>query len=205
MQGTLVRPLLCLLLFIAPVCAQDLDIMFVLETSPGTEQPIGLIRARDLKEGDRAGVIAYARSVQLLQPLTESREDLSKALQRAGIRISIGAGFQPIQRDVVDLSGALREAFDELASGTEGRKRAIVVLVAGEDPRLAGNLDSLKTLLRESGARLFAVPITRASGRAYSFPVMTARFLNQLAKDSGGKVYEGGWDLKSILAAARKP
>ena len=27
----------------------------------------------------------------------------------------------------------------------------------------------------------------------------------QLATDSGGRVFRGGWDLKSILAAARKP
>jgi hypothetical protein len=34
---------------------------------------------------------------------------------------------------------------------------------------------------------------------------MTAQFLNQLARDSGGKLFRGGWDLKSILGAARKP
>ena len=74
-----------------------------------------------------------------------------------------------------------------------------------EDPRLADNLDSLKALLAASEARLFAVAITRVSERAYSLPVVTAQFLNQLAKDSGGQVFRGAWDLKSILAAARKP
>ena len=75
----------------------------------------------------------------------------------------------------------------------------------GYEPEFAHNLDSLKTLLAASEVRLFAVAITRVSGRAYSFPVMTAQFLNQLAKDSGGREFRGAWDLKSILAAARKP
>ena len=103
----MVRSLACLLLVLPHVWGQALDIMFVLETTPCTEQQIGLIRARDLKEDDRAGVIGFARSVELLQPITANRADLSKALQRAGIRISIGARFQSVQ-STVDLSGASR-------------------------------------------------------------------------------------------------
>lgn len=220
MRKTLVRSLACLPLFLAHIGAQGLDVMFVLETSPGTEQQIGLIRLRDLKEDDRAGVIVFARTAQLVQPLTENREDLAKALQLAGIRISIGVqrttgkGFprpsnEPVsgsQDGTVDLYGALRQACREFGdAGPEGPKHVIIVLAASEDPRLGGNLDSLKSLLAVSKARLFAIAITRGSERAYSFPVMTAQFLNQLAKDSGGRVFRGPWDLKSILAAARKP
>ena len=84
-----VRSLACLTLFWAHLWAQGLDVMFVLETSPGTEQQIGLIRPRDLKEGDRAGIIGYTRSVYLLQSLTEDHEALAKALQRAGVRIIV--------------------------------------------------------------------------------------------------------------------
>jgi hypothetical protein len=192
--------------------------MFVLETSPGTEQQIGLIRPRDLKEGDRAGIIGYTRSVYLLQPLTEDHEALAKALQRVGTRITIGlysgpspAGgrrspVQAVQGDTVDLSGALRQALRELGDrGSEVRKRVVIVLAANEDPTLGDNLDSLKALLAEGRTRLFAVAITVVSGRVSSFPLMTAQFLDQLAKDSGGRVFRGAWDLKSILAAVRKP
>ena len=69
----------------------------------------------------------------------------------------------------------------------------IIVLVASEDPGLAGNLDSLKAQLAACEARLFAVAITRVFERTYSFPVVTAQFLNQLAKDSGGRVFRGAW------------
>jgi hypothetical protein len=192
--------------------------MLVLETSPGTEQQIGLIRPRDLKEGDRAGIIGYTRSVYLLQSLTEDREALAEALQRAGMRITIGlysgqtpAGgrrpvVQTVQGDRVDLSGALRQALRELGDrGSEVRKPVVIVLAANEDPTLGRNLDSLKALVAASRTRVLAVAITVGSGRGYSFPVMTAQFLDQLAKDSGGRVFRGAWDLKSILAAARKP
>jgi len=219
MRKTLVRSLAYLPLFLAHIWAQGLNVMFVLETSPGTEQQIGLIRPRDLKEGDRAGVIVFTRTVQLVQPLTENREDLAKALQLAGIRISIGVqrtvktfprpSNEPVsgsQDGTVDLYGALRQAYREFGdAGPEGPKHVIIVLAASEDPRLGGNLDSLKSLLAVSKARLFAIAITRGSERAYSFPGMTAQFLNQLAEDSGGRVFRGPWDLKSILAAARKP
>jgi von Willebrand factor type A domain len=207
MTKALVRLLACLPLFLADTWAQGLDVMFVLDTSPDTEQQIGLIRPHDLKENDRAGVIGFARSVQLLQPLTYDRQDLAKALQRAGTRISIGVHFQPIPGGYVDISGALRQAISEFGdrSRDEARKRLIVALVASADPGLAGDLESLNALLAASEVRLFAVAITLVSGRAYSSPGITAEFLNQLAKSSGGRVFRGGWDLKSILAMARKP
>jgi len=81
----------------------------------------------------------------------------------------------------------------------------VIVLDANEDPTLGNNLDSLKAVMAAARTRLFAVPITVVTGGGYSFPVMTAQFLDQLAKESGGRVFRGGWDLKSILAAARKP
>jgi len=166
--------------------------MFVLESSPGTEQQIGLIRPRDLKEGDRAGIIGYTRSVYLLQSLTEDREALAKALQRAGMRITIGLysgqspaggrrspGVQAVQGDTVDLSGALRQALRELGDrGSEVRKPVVIVLAANEDPTLGGNLESLKALVAASRTRVFAVAIALGSGRGYSFPVMTAQFLD---------------------------
>ena len=216
---TAVRSLACLPLCLAHLWAQQLDVMFVLESSPGTEQQIGLIRPRDLKEGDRAGIIGYTRSVYLLQSLTKDREALAKALQRAGMRITASLysgqtpaggrrspGVQTVQGDTVDLSGALRQALRELGDrSSEVRKPVVIVLAANEDPTLGGNLDSFKALVAASRTRVFAIAITVHSGRSHSFPVMTAQFLDQLAKDSGGRLFRGAWDLKSILAAARKP
>jgi hypothetical protein len=68
-----VRWLACGALFLGNLLAQGLDVLFVLETSPGTEQTIGLIRPRDLKEDDRAGVIGFMQTSGVLQPLTQDR------------------------------------------------------------------------------------------------------------------------------------
>lgn len=68
--------------------AQAVDAMFVLETTPGTEQAIGLLRPRDLHETDRAGVIEFFKSAQVRQSLTDSRDALAKALRQAGTRVA---------------------------------------------------------------------------------------------------------------------
>jgi hypothetical protein len=78
---------------------------------------------------------------------------------------------------------------------------------------LAAHLDSLDVTLRAANARLFAVVIQRVpeqnfprgpSRGSYPFPVMTAQALSRLATESGGRVFNRNWDLKEILADARK-
>src|SRR5262245_16987293 len=105
--------------------------MFVLETSPGTEQTIGLIRTRDLKEGDRAGVIGFTNAVHMLQPLTQDREKIATALQRAGTRITIGlggGGRGVAMNSTADVSGAIQEASRELEQDSApDSKHAVLV------------------------------------------------------------------------------
>ncbi len=68
MRSMLLARLTCLLLLsLACLRAQPLDIILVLEMSPGTEQAIGLIRERAFQEDDRAGVIGFSRTAQVLQ------------------------------------------------------------------------------------------------------------------------------------------
>jgi hypothetical protein len=213
---TLVRWVACCALFPASLLGQALDVMFVLETSPWTEQTIGLIRPRDLKESDRAGVIGFTKPAQLLQPLTESREELATALRRAGTRIMAGVGRPGgLTNSTVDLAGAIRQACSEFdRSDAAERKRAILVFFTSEDPALSARLDSLKQSLRAAKVRLFAVVIQRVVAPefparpgmdSYPFPAMTAQFLSQLIIDSGGRIFKRNWDLKEILTVARKP
>jgi hypothetical protein len=211
------RWLVCCGLFAGRLLGQALDVMFVLETSPGTEQTIGLIRLKDLKESDRAGVIGFVTAPQVMQPLTDDRERLATALRRAGTRITIGLGSgqgSPLNLPA-DLAGAIHVACGELDQGDRTvRKSAVLVFFTSEDPSLSTRLDSLKLDLRSAKARLFAVVIQRVlapqvPGRPdlqrYPFPTMTAQFLSELAKASGGRVFKRNWDLKEILTEARKP
>ena len=211
------RWLVCCALFPASLSGQALDVMFVLETSPGTEQTIGLIRSRDLKEADRAGVIGFMKTAQVLQPLSQNREELATVLQRAGTRVTVGFGGRQggLVNSTVDLAGAIRQACRELDQGdTAERKPVIIVFFTSEDPGLSARLDALRSSLRAARARLFAVVIQRVAApefparpgvESYPFPAMTAQWVSQLASESGGRIFKRNWDLKGILTEARKP
>lgn len=196
--------------------AQDVDAMFVLETTPGTEQAIGLLRPRELKEADRAAVIGFFKTAQVLQSLTDDRDLLGRALRQAGTRVAVGLGgaIPDNFATTVDLGSAIRMACREFgANESTERHRAVIVLFANEDPSLGTSLSSIADALDRAEARLFAVPIQRApapgnSGRrtlsSYPFPAATANILSALAKNSGGRVFRRNWDLKEILTDARK-
>ena len=212
-----------LLISLGSLCAQPLDVMLVLETSLGTERTTGLIHPRVLREDDRAGLIGFHRTAVLLQPLTADREELAAALQRSGARAGIivgGRGSEPLNSNpAVDLVAALKEACREFGRlESNERKRAVVVFFAGEDPNLTAQLVALGTALSMANARLYGVVVQRVdapgppgiprTGPAQlpaPAPLMTARLLSQLAEESGGRIFRRNWDLKEILAEARKP
>lgn len=198
---------------------QPLDVMLTLETSPGTEQAIGLLRPRVLHPGDRAGVIGFTGgATHVLQPLTDDHEALASALQRAGIRVGVGLGGVQINSTwTVDLVAAIKQACQELRrSDLAERRRAVVVLFGSDDPQLRTHLEAVKAVLGAVNARLYAVVIDRSAGERESppgrqvrifqpFPGLTAQLMSELAEHSGGRLFRRGWDLKDILKELRKP
>lgn len=206
------RWILAGLLFVANVAAQTLDVMFVLETSPGTEQAIGLIRPRHLSGDDRAGVIGFTTSPQVYQPLTGDRDALGDALRKAGTRITVGFGGGGIAvTGPTNVGESIRAACSEFDAGSN--RRVVILFFGSEDPAISAKLDSLKSVLSAAKARLYAVAVQRvaeprfparpAIGQ-YPFPAITTQIVTQLVESSGGKIFKGGWDLKDILALARK-
>jgi len=218
MSTRLCTALLCLV-FLRPVCGQPLDAMLVLEASPGTEHINNLIRAKVLRDGDRAGVIAFDQRTAVLQPLTSDREKIDDAVRRAGSCISgsvgTGNGVPYNINMTADLSSALQEACAELeADAPAGRRPVIVVWFGSDDLNLSRRLDSLKAAVRTSNARLYAIAVQRASTQpsplgppriqaSYPFPVLTARLMSELVEQLGGRIYKRNWDLKQILEDAR--
>ncbi len=193
--------------------------MLVLDTSPGTEEAIGLIHPRAFQEADRAGVIGVRKTAQVLQPLTEDRDGLAAALQRAGIRVGVTAGAVQLNNNLaIDLVAALNKACAEFARrGSASRKRVIVVLFGTEDPNLRSHLDALEASLKAADARLYAIMTPRIGPQqarpfpsripntgAYLTPVVTAGHLSELAASSGGRIFRRNWDLKEILEEGRK-
>jgi hypothetical protein len=207
-------------IFCAQLCAQPLDTMLVLEMSEGTEHATGLIRPRAFPEDDRAGVVGFLSTAEVFQALTEDRDKLAAALQRAGFRaggaIVQGGRVATVSNVTAGVGAALFKACGEFgAQAATERKRAIVIVFGSEDPSLGAQLGSLKALLSSAGIRLYAVavqridphgsPLSPRTGVSYPFPVMTARLLSELAGESGGRIFQRNWDLKKILAEAHRP
>ncbi|MBI1356898.1 MAG: hypothetical protein GC160_21370 [Acidobacteria bacterium] len=221
-----VRPAL-LVLFAALLPAQPVDLMFALETTPGTEQATALIQPKDLGPDDRAGVVAFKRSASLIGPLTQNQDKLSAALEEAGVRIGVAVGVNsgaPLNRSfTVSVAEAIQEAAAEISKhGFPARQRAIVLFFAGEDPDLSAHMDALESLLASAEIRLYAVLVYRTGIAAppgmpplagtrqpapapVSTPALTAHWVSKLAKRSGGKLYRSNWAMGKILASARKP
>ena len=225
---TAARLALPLLLFAGLTHAQPLDVLFVVETSPGSEHATDLVRAKFLADGDRAGVVAFHHSAETLEPLTADQRKVEAALQEAGARAGGALNTQgTILRDprsTAAIASAIRKACAAFPPDTEpGRKRAIVLLFGSEDPQLAAQHGALEGLLASSGARLFAVAVQRADpivpqarhsnpipqstprrNPVYGFPALAAQLVGQLAKASDGEIHKRAWNLKKILAIARR-
>jgi hypothetical protein len=209
-----------LVLSLGVVLGQPLDTMLVLEMSEGSEHATGLIRPRAFAEDDRAGVIGFLRTAEVLQPLTEDRNKLAAALQRAGSRaggaLVQGGKVRTASSVTAGLSTALLRACSELGQeDPAGRNRAILVVFGSEDPGLHTRIGAIRSSLAAAHARLYAIAVQRSdpnapplsprTGVTYPFPVVTTRLMSELVEEFGGRVFERNWDLKKILAAARQP
>jgi hypothetical protein len=210
--------LLCLV-FLRAVSGQSLDVMLVLEASPGTEHINSLIRSKAFQDGDRAGVIAFHQRAEVLQPLSSDRKKIDDAVWRAASRISgavgTGNGVPYNINMTVDLSTALQQACAEFdAAAPAGRRPVIVIWFGSDDLNLSRRLDSLESVVRASHARLYAVAVQRASTQpsplgpprvqaSYPFPVLTAQLMSEFVAEFGGRIYKRNWSLKEILEDAR--
>lgn len=134
-------PSLIACVFAVSVLAQErpVDIVFVLEDAPGTEQSIGLLNRRAFEKDDRVGVVTVTPGrVRTLQPLTTDRELLARSIQKAATRIGIGFGGDVMaQPGNASLSIALETAAEELGNHATAPRRAILLLFIGQDPDLS--------------------------------------------------------------------
>jgi hypothetical protein len=196
---------------------QPLEAILTLETSPGTEQAIGLLHPRAFREGDFAGVVAFAGGEPrvLLRP-SENRDALASALQRAGIRVGMEVGSVRINdNQTAHLTRAIKLACEQIKqSNIDLKRRAIIVLFGSADPELPSQMQALKSALDAVDARLYGVAIDRAVQQRRNplggYPeispslILTTQLLSELAGYSGGKFFRRNWDLKDILEHARK-
>ncbi len=142
--------------------ARPIDLIFTVETSPGTEQSIGLLNRRALQPGDRAGVISVNGSnTRVLQSLTTDHDLLASALQKAGFRLGFTLDGVPVTsgNGTIDLVTAIKRSCEELQRSSVAEKRAILILFGSEDPGLRDQLEVLHSSLQAASTRLYAVVI----------------------------------------------
>jgi hypothetical protein len=179
-----------------------------------------------LGDDDRAGIVVFHRSSEVILDLTGDKERLSRGLDEASARIGVAISVNdgaPLNRSfAVKLADAIQKAGNELPHGPPERKRAILVFCAGEDPSLSAHIDSLEALLESKRIRLYGVLVYRTDmtgpagmpridrpgqrqPQVIQTPVVTTQLLSRLAKRSGGKVFQANWRLEKILESARRP
>jgi hypothetical protein len=112
----------------------------------------------------------------------------------------------------VNVAGAVQDACNDLAAIPIGSASSFSSSPAKTEARRAPRIGASRT--EGVKARLYVVVIQRVPAPEfparptidnYPFPAITVQLLSKITADSGGRLYRGGWDLKSILAAARKP
>lgn len=203
------------------LAAQPVEVVLVLDTSPGTEQSTDRIRPKTFGADDRVGVVGATAPSRLLLGLTEDKKRLADSLQRAGIRLggAVG-GISVAQNSTLDLVGAISVACEQFRETTERPNvRAIIVLFAGEDRALPMAAQRLQAKLDAVHAKLIAIQITRTpvnlgqsrstrtipGGPVPTTPLLTTETLADLAHGSGGRIYRQAWEFKEVLKEAMRP
>jgi len=204
------RPLLILLA--APLFAQSpgLDLMLLLENSPGMQSGFSPADLQQLRSGDHTAVMTFSTKTRLIQPFTNDQNKIQAALRR-----SVPHGFGPTgphRPPKALVYGALREAAREFQSlpADATRRRAVVLIFGTDDESQTPSLDELKSDFAMAQIRLYAIAVRRHDfahardsrietpptipGRTppvptdrAPLPLATLRVLRQLADASGGQ------------------
>lgn len=203
------RPLLILLA--APLFAQSpgLDLMLLVEGSPGMQSSFSPADLQQLRSDDHAALMAFSTKTRLIQPFTNDQNKIRAALHRS-VTHSFGPTWPRSPKALV--YRALRDAAREFQNlpADPTRRRAVVLIFATDDESQAPSLDELKREFAAPQIRLYVIAV-----RKYDFahardsrietpptipgrtppaptdraplPLSTLRVLRQLADASGGE------------------
>ena len=172
------------------------DLVLVLDTSASMGPRLAIVKKaairflRALRPADRASVVAFGCSAQVVQTLTADRDAAEQAI--AGV---MAGGHTPLY---TTLYVVLRQFASSSREQTEVRRPAIVVLTDGEDNASIVSGESLIDLVRQTGIAIYPISITSSRSsrqanepRARKSKVLTdyEYALKALATESGGVAY----------------
>jgi Ca-activated chloride channel homolog len=131
------------------------DLIVLLDTSASMRGKVESVRDAaqaflgTLRPGDRGAVVAFNERLQLVQPLTDDRDALSRALNSAR-----ASGFTALRN-------ALYVSLKQFGAAVKGddaiRRQTIAVLSDGEDTASVVSFDDVLSLARQTGVNVYTV------------------------------------------------
>jgi Ca-activated chloride channel homolog len=183
------------------------DLIVLIDTSSSMSDKIDIVHdaasgfLKTLRAGDRGAVVAFADSVDVLQPLTADHSLLEKA-----VRATVARGSTALNNAVyVSLKQFGRNARQE----GDPRRQAIVVLSDGDDTSSLVNFDDVLVLARRMGVSVYTVALQSKFGARTVAAQGGRRYLSQsdyamkaLARETGAQsFFPGPEELKSVYGS----
>ena len=207
-----------LVLAMAPVCADPLDVILLVQDSPSTYQPLWRTEFSAFRKGDRIGLITFAKAALPRVPLTENRQEVAAALR--------SLVFHPNRSGQAHLWVALEYACALFSGSGTGRKRVVILLFADPDNSRPATFESAGRALALAHATLSAAVVVKrepVSGRdrqlqtppivgpsnvpaiekTLMIPEATLTGISILAARTHGSVLREKWDLTKLIEQLR--
>jgi len=133
------------------------DLFVLLDTSASMTDRMDVVHQaaigflRTLRAGDRGAVVAFSDSVSVVQPLTEDRSLLEKAIE------STHAHGATALNNAIYI--ALKQFGQQTKQDGEVRRQAIAVLSDGEDTSSLVSFDDVLSLARRMGVNIYTVAL----------------------------------------------
>lgn len=165
--------------------AVPVDLIVLIDTSSSMTDKMEVVHdaatgfLKTLRAGDRGAVVAFADSVNVLQPLTTDREMLDKA-----VRSTVAHGSTALNNAVYI---ALKQFGQAARQDSDVRRQAIVVLSDGEDTSSLVTFDDVLAVARRMGVNIYTVGLQ-------------SKYATQRIADQGGRRYfsEADYSMKML-------
>jgi Ca-activated chloride channel homolog len=143
------------------------------------------------RPADETEIVRFVSSqnIEVLQDFTASKDDLNDALDNMIIE-----GGQTAIIDAVYLAAQQVDEYEKTRNPNDKKRRALILVSDGEDRDSFYKEQQLLELLRESDVQIYAIgfvsELSKEGGFISKSPQGKAKaFLENLAKETGGKVY----------------
>lgn len=168
--------------------AVPIDLILLLDTSSSMRPRMSVVHeaalgfVKNLREQDRAAVVAFSDGVEVIQPLTADGGRLETA-----IRGTVARGATALHNAIyVSLKQFGRAAKDT----TEIRRQALAVLSDGDDTSSLIGFEDVLELAQRSGVSIYPIALSpEPDATGQRAPSQAAYALRRLAQDTGAQAF----------------